>query len=70
MPYLRQLEECGYNLAASPRASAEEMVKTFPHTDKRISVVSSCVVVQQLLEILALQNHVFRKVFNVAGLEI
>jgi hypothetical protein len=44
MPYLRQLEECGYNLAASPRASAEDMAKTFPHTDKRISVVSSFVV--------------------------
>lgn len=45
MPYLRQLEECGYNLAASPRASAEEMYKTFPHTDKRIYVVSNSVVV-------------------------
>jgi hypothetical protein len=36
MPYLRQLEECSYNLAASPRASAEEMDKTLPHTYKRI----------------------------------
>lgn len=45
MPYLRQLVECGYNMAASPRASAEEMDKTFPHIYKRIFVVSSCVVV-------------------------
>jgi hypothetical protein len=70
MPYLRRLEECGYNSSASPHASADEMDSTFPHTDKRISLVSNSMLVSSFSEILALKNHIYRKVFNVACFEI